>query len=250
MPRRSCSPRPPSPPAWAPPRARTPSRPRPPPVAVPPPAGRSADESRFEAIERRLRDLELQLAEVAPARRPGLPKTDVDPDTLIKIRPRFDNALVEKVFVQLGQSVKEGDPLLVIRSGELALAKNECRTSFVQWDHDRKYLAAREPLMKENRITQIVWTETVNDEKKSRLAYLLSRERLASYGMAADQVDRLVEGLGDALKRPIEANRNMEDITRMTVTSPIDGVIISRNVVPGNFYDKADALFLITPAKP
>ena len=125
----------------------------------------------------------------------------IDQDTLVKIRPRFDNALVEKVFVSTGQSVKKGDPLLIIRSAELALAKNDCRTKFVQWDHDHKYLIAREPLAKDGRITQIIWTDTVNDEKKSRLDYLVSREKLATYGMTNEQIDKLLEGLSDDRKK-------------------------------------------------
>ncbi len=109
--------------------------------------------------------------------------TDYDQNTLNKIRPRFDNALVEKVFVSAGQSVKKGDPLLELKSSDLAAAKNDCRTKYVQWDHDHKYLVAREPLAKEGRITQIVWTDTQNDEKKSRLDYLVARDKLATYGM-------------------------------------------------------------------
>ena len=98
--------------------------------------------------------------------------TDYNLNTLTKIRPRFDNALVTKVYVSAGEPVKKGDPLIELRSTDLAAAKNDCRTKFVQWDHDHKYLLAREPLAKEGRITQIIWTDTVNDEKKSRLDYL------------------------------------------------------------------------------
>lgn len=100
--------------------------------------------------------------------------TDYDQNTLNKVRPRFDNALVEKVFVSAGQSVKKGDPLLELRSAELGQARNDCRTNYVQWDHDLKYLDARRPLAKDGRITQIIWTDTVNSEKQSRLSYLVS----------------------------------------------------------------------------
>ncbi len=99
-------------------------------------------------------------------------KTDYDQNTLTKIRPRFDIALVEKVYVSVGQSVKKGDPLYDLKSVELATAKTDCRIKYVQWDHDRKYLTTREPLAKEGRITQKEWVDTQNDEKKSRLDYI------------------------------------------------------------------------------
>ena len=173
--------------------------------------------------------------------------TDYDLNTLNKVRPRFDNALVEKAYVSAGQSVKKGDPLLDLRSAELGLAKNECRTKYVQWDHDHKYLMAREPLAKDGKITQIVWTDTVNDEKKSRLDYFVSREKLATYGMSNDQIDKLLEGLSDDRKKALAADDDTQDITRMTVLSPIDGVVVERDAVPGNFYDQTNIMLTISP---
>jgi membrane fusion protein, heavy metal efflux system len=173
--------------------------------------------------------------------------TDYDQNTLNKVRPRFDNALVEKVYVSAGQPVKKGDPLLDLRSAELGLAKNDCRTAFVQWDHDRKYLMAREPLAKDGRITQIVWTDTQNDEKKSRLTYFVSRDKLETYGMSGEQIDKLVEGLSDDRSKAQAAANDPTDITRMTVISPIDGIVVERDVVPGNFYDQTNIMLTISP---
>jgi cobalt-zinc-cadmium efflux system membrane fusion protein len=174
-------------------------------------------------------------------------QTDYDLNTLNKVRPRFDNALVEKVYVSMGQAVKKGQPILEVRSAELGAAKNDCRTKYVQWDHDHKYLVAREPLAKDGRITQIMWTDTINDEKKSRLDYMVSREKLATYGMANPQIDHLLEGLGDDRQKALEANNDTQDITRMTVVSPIDGVVVERDVVPGNFYDQVNIMLTISP---
>ena len=173
--------------------------------------------------------------------------TDYNLDTLTKIRPRFDNALVTKVYVRAGEAVKKGDPLLELRSADLAAAKNDCRTKFVQWDHDHKYLIAREPLAKEGRITQIIWTDTVNDEKKSRLDYFVSRDKLATYGMSIDQIDKLLEGLSDDRKKALEAHADTEDIANMTVVSPTDGIVVERDVVPDNFYDMVNIMLTISP---
>ena len=218
------------------------------------PRDRSADDKRFEAIEQRLRDLEFKLEEVTTSGRPTLQirqlRHPIDENT-VKIRPRFDNALVEEVLVTSGQPVKKGDPLLVITSPELAQAKTDLRRRYVQWDHDHKFLKGREPLAKDGRITQLVWIDTINDEKKSRLDYLVARERLATYGMSSKQLDKLVEGLGDNVQGgEVAEEKQIRELSTMTVVSPIDGVVIGRDVVPGNFYDQTNVLLVIAPPKP
>ena len=56
-------------------------------------------------------------------------RTVYDPDTLTKVRPRFDT-LVEKVFVAVGQRVKKGDPLVELRSADLASAKRDFQVKY------------------------------------------------------------------------------------------------------------------------
>ena len=220
------------------------------PIAAETPRDRSADDKRFEAIEKRLRDLEFQMEEMARFPGPRARKFPIDQDTLVKVRSPVDNSLVERVFVTIGQVVKKGDPILVIRSAELGQAKNELRTRYVQWDHDRKIMMSREQLAKDGRITQMAWTDTQNDEKKSRLDYLVSRDRLNSYGMGGEQVDKLLDGLDDDRKGPPKKVDDTQDIARMTVLSPIDGVVLERDADKGAFYDRSNVLIVIGPPKP
>ena len=192
---------------------------------------------RIKTVDTQTRPIRLEI--------PGT--TDYDLTTLNKIRPRFNVALVEKVHVSVGQAVKTGDPLYDLKSVELASAKTDCRIKYVQWDHDLKYLTAREPLVKEARITQKEWTDTQNDEKKSRLDYLNSRQLLGTYDISNEQIDKLLEGLGDDQQKARAATDNTQDISRMTVCSRYDGIVVERDVVPGNFYDTKDVLLTISP---
>ena len=64
-----------------------------------------------------------------------------------KIRPRFDT-LVEKVHAELGQKVKKGEPLVDLFSTDLAAAKNDFQTAYVQWQHDLTLRKLREELFK------------------------------------------------------------------------------------------------------
>jgi RNA polymerase sigma factor (sigma-70 family) len=213
-------------------------------------------EARFEALlaesrllRLRVEELERKLEALDPTGKSARP-AGTDPRTLHKVWVQLDNALVEKVHVSAGQAVKKGDPLLEFRSAELGEARNACRSSFVQWEHDHKYLVAREPLARDARITQILWADTVNSEKQSRLSYLLAREKLEAFGMTPEAIDQLLEGLSDNRDQARKAIRKNMDITRMTLTSPVDGTVTEVNAAPGNFYDRKDLLMIIAAPKP
>jgi cobalt-zinc-cadmium efflux system membrane fusion protein len=222
-----------------------------PPSEAPPPPSRTLLNGMVRVTEKERQAIGFKVIPVAPQTEPIRLElngtTDYNLNTLTKIRPRFDNALVTKVYVSAGQSVKKGDPLLELRSADLAAAKNDCRTKFVQHDHDYKYLVAREPLAKEGRITQIIWTDTQNDEKKSRLDYFVARDKLKTYGMNNEQIDHLLEGLSDDRAKALQVNNNTEDLANMTVHSPIDGIVVERDVVPDNFYDMVNIMLTISP---
>jgi membrane fusion protein, heavy metal efflux system len=171
-------------------------------------------------------------------------RTDYDPNTLAKIRPRFDT-LVERVRAELGQTIKKGDPLVDLFSTDLAAAKNDYQTAYVQWQHDLRLLNLRKDLATTNAIAKQVLVDTQNDESKSRLAYTTAREKLKVFGVPDDQIDPLLTNLGD---KPIPQDlHSISDKARMTRLSPVDGIVIVRDVVPGNLYDNNDVLMIIAP---
>ena len=60
------------------------------------------------------------------------------------------------------------------------------------------------------------------------------------------EIDDLVEGLGDDRKKAPMDFKPLSDLSsEMTIASPIDGVVLGRNVVPGDFYDKKDVLLIL-----
>lgn len=159
--------------------------------------------------------------------------TGYNPDTLTKVRPRFD-ALVQSVTVTLGQSVKVGEPLVELYSAQLAEAKSACEVAKTQWEHDQRLLQAREPLARSNTISQQLLLDTRNDEIRSRLQYKVARDKLEVYGLSVAEIDAL-------------ASEEGAEKARMTIHSPASGVVISREVVPGNIYDPNDVLLVIAP---
>ncbi|QDV32865.1 efflux RND transporter periplasmic adaptor subunit [Tautonia plasticadhaerens] len=159
--------------------------------------------------------------------------TAYDPDSMTRIRPRFDT-LVREVFVRLGQEVEQGEPLVELYSAALAEAKTNAQTARVEWDYRRGIRDKRAPLAESGAISQQLWAETQDQELSARLADMIARDKLLIYGVTEEQIDR-PDREGGA------------DKARMTMTCPTDGVVIARNVVPGNLYGPEDELLAIAP---
>ena len=71
--------------------------------------------------------------------------TDYDPATVTVVRTQFDSR-VDKVLVDLGTTVKQGDPLLELFSTDLAEAKSNYEAAISQWARDKKVLDYKTPL--------------------------------------------------------------------------------------------------------
>jgi cobalt-zinc-cadmium efflux system membrane fusion protein len=171
-------------------------------------------------------------------------RTAYNENSLTKIRPRFDT-LVEGVLAEKGRRVKKGDPLVHLFSTELATAKNAFQTNYVQWQHDLRFLKVREKLVKTGAISEQAFVDTKNDESKSRLDYYTSWENLRVLGVPDSDIEPLIANLGE-MPTP-EHLLNIADKAKMTLRSPVDGIVIQRDVAPGNIYNNDDVLMVIAP---
>ncbi len=180
------------------------------------------------------RDQVIAAGNGSPAMLQVVGRTDFNPDSIVKIRPRFDT-LVEKVLVELGQRVKKGDPLVELNSTDLAAAKNDFQTANVQWVHDHRMYEVKSRLATENAISQEALFASRNDETKSRLRATTARQKLAVMGVTEAEIEEL--------EKPDATERT--DKAKMTKRSGVDGVVIQRDAVPGNLYDRNDVLLTI-----
>jgi len=194
--------------------------------------------------------LGLATAPVAPQTKPMIleltGRTAYDPDTLTKIRPRFDT-LVERVHATLGQKVKNGDKLVELHSTDLAAAKSDFQSKYVQWRHDFNLLTVRRDLVNRGAISKKEFVDTQNDEQKSRLDYILAGDRLRVFKVPEADIEALLKGLGEATTPDTQQFGSVEDKAKMTLLSPVDGIVIEREVVPQNFYQDTDVLMVIAP---
>ena len=160
-------------------------------------------------------------------------KTDYNPDTLLKIRPRFD-ALVMAVHTTTGQQIKKGDPLVDLYSVRLAEAKLEYESKQSQADHDRQIAVHQRELSAKGVIPDAsrALLDAVNMERRSELEFKLARDELEVFGVAAEDIAKVHEETGT-------------EKAKMTLRAPGDGTVIGRDVAIGNIYDEKDTLLVI-----
>ncbi len=159
--------------------------------------------------------------------------TAYNPNTLSPVRSRFQ-CLVSKVYVQVGDVVHKGAPIVDLFSTDLAQAKSAYEVGLAQWTHDSAQLARLEPLFKQKAISEKDYFDAYNDEQKSRLVYKVARDNLIVYGLTEDEINSLEKE---------EGSRK----ARMTLQAPADGLVISRDVVEGSLYDTTNVLVTIAP---
>jgi cobalt-zinc-cadmium efflux system membrane fusion protein len=191
----------------------------------------------------------LQLAQVLPQTEPIklelTGRTAFDPNSLKKVRPRFDT-LVDAVYAELGQLIHVGDPLVDLNSVDLAAAKNDLQSKYVQWIRDLRVLTLDQKLAITAAVAQQKVIDDQNAENKSRLEYATARDKLRILSVPDADIDPLIQNLGD-LPANTAALGTVADKAKLTLRSRVDGILIQREVVKGNFYDENDVLMVIAP---
>ncbi len=162
---------------------------------------------------------------------------DVPP---FKVRCRFP-ALVEMVFVKPGQSVKRGDPLVTLHGPDLADAANDSRAKFVRWQRDQKVLDSRRAA---GSGPEAALADAREDEKRSRVEYLTSLDKLAVYGMKYEQVVSITADLKDGAKVERQGDPTRA-LVRLTLTAPFDAKVQECKVESNDWAEPKDLLMIL-----
>ena len=144
------------------------------------------------------------------------------------VRLPFDGR-VDRVLVDLGAIVKRGDPLLEVYSTDLAAARSDYEVAVSHWTHDKRIYDYKMPLVKSGTLPGKEAIDVESSEAQSRLKMRLARDKLLIYGLTDAEIDAIKDE--DGTRK-----------ARTTMRSRVDGVLVKRDVVPGNFYDRQDVL--------
>jgi RNA polymerase sigma factor (sigma-70 family) len=147
------------------------------------------------------------------------------------IRPPLDCRVV-RTYVNVGEAVKKGAPLLDLASSDLAAAKGEYELAASQWAHDKKMYDHKRPMGDNYMIPRKDQIDVENDEAQSRLKMKLARDRLLICGLTEEEIANIPK-------------ENGLEKTRFTLRSPVDGAVIAVGARLGEFYDRKDVLIRI-----
>ena len=178
-----------------------------------------------------LRDMAITDKKYSPStlRLAGVTGYDPAAVTIVRVPP---DCRVERVFVDLGSSVKKGDPLLEIFSIDLAEAKSNYEAAASQWANDKEGSRLQDPIGPVGQPAEEGGHRIQNAEEQSRLKMRLAKDKLLVYGLSDKEIENA--GSEDGVQK-----------AKMTLRSRANGVVVQRTVVFGNYYTPADSLLTI-----
>ena len=156
---------------------------------------------------------------------------------------------VADVFVQAGQQVRRGQPLLSIASPEIVTARNNLlqagaqqATAAEQVRIATDSLARQKAIyetaggaLKDYRQAQADLVNARSALRTAQSAVTAARDQLALYGKSADQIGALQQ-----------AGRTLGGNARTLYRSPVSGTVAVRNVAPGQFIATGGTSSLMT----
>ncbi|HZU97713.1 MAG TPA: efflux RND transporter periplasmic adaptor subunit [Planctomycetota bacterium] len=177
------------------------------------------ERTKTEAVElagtsQRLIGLSLATAERRNARRTIRASCQVQLDsnhaTLVK---SFVSGMIERRLCEQGDVVKTGQPLFVMRSNDLALAKGAYLSAKAQLDLARVVLDRDDVLIKDKIVSQTQYDTDRAGWLTARTGFVNAREQLLIDGLAEADIEKVTY-------------ENQATWVEAVVTSPIDGVVV------------------------
>lgn len=166
----------------------------------------------------------------------GLPAQVVIPGNQLYVVSTPLPALIEQILVGVGDSVKKGQPIASLQSPALAEAQRDLLQAFVQRQLAQENLKRDESLYKDGIIS----------ESRYRTTRGLSLESSAAFS-ERKQMLRL-SGMSDSAIAQLQSGNNLSSL--LTITSPIDGVVLEKNANAGQRLDAAVPIFKIARIDP
>lgn len=166
----------------------------------------------------------------------GLPAQVVIPPNQLFVISTLLPAMVEQTLVGVGDSVKKGQPIARLQSPALAEAQRGLLQASVQSQLAKENLARDEAL----------WNDGIIAESRYRATKGLALEARAALS-EREQMLRLA-GMSDAAIAKLQSDNNLSGL--LTMTAPIDGVVLERLTDAGQRLDAAVPMFRIARLNP
>jgi RND family efflux transporter MFP subunit len=141
------------------------------------------------------------------------------------------SAMVEQTLVGVGDSVRKGQPLATLQSPALAEAQRGFLQSSTQAQLAKENLTRDEQLWQDGIISQSRYRATQSTHREANAAFAERKQMLKLSGMSDADIARL-------------QSDNLLS-SQLTLTSPIDGVVLEKTASAGQRLDAAIPLFKV-----
>ena len=166
----------------------------------------------------------------------GLPAQVVIPPNQLFVISTPLPAMVEQILVGVGDSVKKGQPIARLQSPALAEAQRGLLQASVQSQLAKENLARDEALWKDGIIAESRFLATKGLALEAQAALSERKQMLHLAGMS------------DAAIAQLQSGNNLSSL--LTMTAPIDGVVLEKSASAGQRLDAAVPIFKIAKLNP
>jgi cobalt-zinc-cadmium efflux system membrane fusion protein len=162
------------------------------------------------------------------------------------------SGLVREVMVEAGQSVSRGQPLLRIASPELVDARNGLISASAQQAASGEALRIAKATAERQKAIYETAGGALQDYLRAQgdLMAAQSSSRTANSAVTAARERLAIFGATDGETRALERDGDRNSPTATVFRAPVSGLIVDRNVAPGQFVAAATSTPLMTITNP
>jgi RND family efflux transporter MFP subunit len=179
--------------------------------------------------EAHLADVRHKIAVAAAITVPGTVTSNAYRDTKVN---SLVGGVVRQVHPELGAAVRRGDPLAVIFSNELAEAQMRYLSMQAMLAADHQKLERTRKLTEIGAASRQELEEVTAVHQSHATELAAYRQRLLLYGLGPTQVAAVTDA--------------SHVVSEVAVTAPLNGVVVSRTINPGQVVTVGQELFVVT----
>jgi cobalt-zinc-cadmium efflux system membrane fusion protein len=177
-----------------------------------------------------------------------------DPTRVARLSSRLPGT-VWRVDRQVGDPVKEGDILALVDAAEVGRAKADFLQALAQVRLRSKHLENLQGLEKTGAVPERAVREAETNLSEARIRLVAAQQILVNLGLpvSADDLKTVPEerlsvylqfvGLPSAVTRTFDPRRTTANL--LPILSPLEGVVVAREVVAGEAVDATKAAFVV-----
>ncbi len=170
---------------------------------------------------------------------PGQVKLNTD--KVAQVVPRL-SGLVTEIRKTLGDQVKKNEVIVIIESRELANAKSDYIEALSRLEFAKVSFEREEALLKQKISAKEDYLASRQNMQEAELEKQVTKHKLLALGLRPADLSALVI-LPKGKERRITFSE--QSLTRYALRSPVDGIVIEKNVILGAAVDEKTPLFVL-----